>query len=69
MMNNDVQCVCRYVCVWANDTLDKGDVNYTDGRKYKGGLNDLKPHGAGCMTYPDGRTEEGNWVAGLLTSS
>ena len=39
----------------------EGAMTWPDGRKYVGEFRDGKMHGAGKMTYADGRVEEGFW--------
>ena len=40
-------------------------LEFPDGRKYEGGLKDLKPHGKGTETSKDGSKYEGDYVNGV----
>jgi len=43
---------------------DQGWVQFPDGSKYKGALENGNPVGQGIMLYGDGSNYEGNWVGG-----
>ena len=47
-----------------SESIVRRTINYTDGRKYVGGLKDAKPNGYGVLTYPDGAKYEGGWKDG-----
>jgi len=44
--------------------IEEGELTFSDGTVYEGGLVNGKPHGKWKMTYPDGKIEEGNWKDG-----
>lgn len=55
---------CRGVFV--NDELVKGEINYRNGEKYVGGINDLRRDGVGIYYYNDGRMAKGIWKDGVF---
>lgn len=42
----------------------KGEMTWSDGRKYNGDFANNKRNGFGIYTWPDGRKYEGHWKDG-----
>lgn len=42
-----------------------GDIFYAEKNYYKGSVKNMKRHGKGILTYPDGSRLSGNWIDGL----
>ena len=54
-------------CSYQDDVqFSEGTIDYTNGDRYKGRLEDLKPNGKGVMKFHDGIVYAGDFENGLL---
>lgn len=53
-----IECIGRF----DHSELPSGTLLYPNAISYVGELQDLRPHGTGVLTHPDGRSFKGEWI-------